>query len=30
VGAIDFQVISAAKNSNKFPKKPGFLEGKIS
>ncbi len=21
---IDFQVISAAENSNKFPKKPGF------
>jgi hypothetical protein len=24
VGEIDFYVISAAENSNKFPKKPGF------
>jgi hypothetical protein len=24
VGDIDFEVISAAENSNEFPKKPGF------
>jgi len=29
VGDLDFKVISAAENSNKFPK-TGFLEGKIS
>jgi len=28
VGDIDFKVISAAENSNKFPKKPGFWKEK--
>jgi hypothetical protein len=30
VGDIDFQVISAAENSNKFPKKNQVLERKKS
>jgi hypothetical protein len=30
VGDIDFEVISAAENSNEFPKKNQVLEGKIS
>jgi hypothetical protein len=30
VGNVDFKLICAAENSNKFQKKPGFSEGKIS